>query len=152
MTPSMIKALIVAEKIAYTREMIETIRRMPLSSYDDFTSDFKNPAASESYLRRSLEALLDLGRHILSKGFAETPAEYKEIATMLVKHSVLTQDEGKIMRQMAGYRNRMVHFYNEISIAELYSICQNDLADIERICDTFVNWIQEHADKVDSSL
>lgn len=84
-------------------------------------SDFKNPAASESYLRRSLEALLDLGRHILAKGFAETPAEYKEIATMLVKYRVLTQDEGKIMRQVAGYRNRMIHFYKEIYTDLAYS-------------------------------
>ncbi len=30
-------------------------------------SDRRNPAAAESYLRRSLEAIFDIGRHILAK-------------------------------------------------------------------------------------
>jgi len=33
-------------------------------------SDPRNVASAESYLRRGLEALLDLGRHLLAKGFA----------------------------------------------------------------------------------
>ena len=32
---------------------------------------------------------------------------------------------------MAGYRNRMVHFYKEISAEELYDILLNELKDIE---------------------
>ena len=32
---------------------------------------------------------------------------------------------------LAGYRNRLVHFYQEISPKELYDIIQNDLPDIE---------------------
>lgn len=39
--------------------------------------------ATESYLRRCLEALLDLARHTLAKGFRRAPAEYRSITREL---------------------------------------------------------------------
>ena len=75
MMASSVRAEIVAEKIAYIRKMVEAIRTLSLSSYDDFSADTRNGAAAESYLRRALEALFDLGRHILAKGFAMAPGE-----------------------------------------------------------------------------
>lgn len=32
---------------------------------------------------------------------------------------------------MAGYRNRLVHFYHEVTDKELYSILKNNLIDME---------------------
>jgi uncharacterized protein YutE (UPF0331/DUF86 family) len=152
MTAAPIKAGIVTEKVAFVRRMVDAIRRLPLSGYDDFAADPRNAAAGESYLRRALESLFDLGRHILAKGFAKAPAEYKEIAAALVSEGIITDEDCRKMREMAGYRNRMVHFYDEISQDELYRILRDDLSDIERACDVLVEWLHEHPDKVDSSI
>ena len=97
MTPGLIRATIVAAKISYTREMIDAIRSLPLSSHNDFTSDNRN-AAAESYLRRALESLFDLGRHIAAKAFAFAPAEYKEIADFLTKKGVISPEEGRMLK------------------------------------------------------
>lgn len=85
MTGAPIKAVVISEKISYIREMIAAVRRLPLSSYEEFVADFRTAGAAESYLRRALESLFDLGRHILAKGFAVVPVEYKEISSALVK-------------------------------------------------------------------
>jgi uncharacterized protein YutE (UPF0331/DUF86 family) len=148
MMASSVRAEIVAEKIAYLRNMVEAIRTLPLSSFDDFSADARNAAAAESYLRRALEALFDLGRHILVKAFATAPAEYKQIAEGLTQKGVLSREDGRILREMAGYRNRMVHFYHEIGERELYNICRDRLADIEGISDTLGRWLREHPEKV----
>jgi uncharacterized protein YutE (UPF0331/DUF86 family) len=148
MIASSIRAEIVAEKISYVRNMVEAIRSLPLSSYEDFSADTRNVAAAESYLRRALEALFDIGRHILAKAFSMTPAEYKQIAEALTKKGVVSKEEGRILREMAGYRNRMVPFYHEIGEQELYGICRDSLGDIERISETFGKWLQEHPEKV----
>ena len=50
----------------------------------EFTSGPLNAPAAESYLRRALEALMDLGRHILAKGFGRGVAEYKKIDPLLI--------------------------------------------------------------------
>jgi uncharacterized protein YutE (UPF0331/DUF86 family) len=148
MMTSAVRAEIVAEKISYIRNMVEAICSLPQSSYDDFSADARNAPAAESYLRRAVEALFDLGRHILAKAFAAAPAEYKQIADELAKNGVLSKEEGRILTEMAGYRNRMVHFYHEIGERELYNICRDRLIDIQGLIDSFAQWLREHPEKV----
>ena len=152
MNPSQIRAAIVTERIAWIRKMIEGIRRLPLSNYEEFISDSRNIAAAESYLRRALEAVLDLGRHILSKGFASPVTEYKEIGKFLAENGVLNKSNGELLRQMAGYRNRLVHFYHEVSERELFDICTNYLADIEDVTNNILNWLKNHPEKLNCEI
>jgi hypothetical protein len=70
MTPTRARKRIVAQRTEYVLEMVSEIRRLPLESLEVFSSDKRNVWAAESCLRRALEALLDLGRHILAKCFA----------------------------------------------------------------------------------
>jgi len=132
--------------------MIAAIRCLPLGSLSDFTADPRTPAAAESYLRRCLEALLDLGRHMLAKGFGRAAPEYKMIAQGLGEVGVLTPSEARLLREMAGYRNRLVHFYDEVSAEELYEICVNGVADIEHLASVLERWIREHPERIDQAL
>jgi uncharacterized protein YutE (UPF0331/DUF86 family) len=149
MTPSLIRANVVAERISWIRRMLASIQGLPLQSYDAFLSDRRNVAAAESYLRRGIEALLDLGRHILAKGFALAVTEYKDIGYKLAEEKVLSQDHGNLLRQIAGYRNRMVHFYHEISNEELYRLCTEDLKDLETILAGLIAWLHDNPNKLD---
>ena len=83
MTPSRIRSGIVSERVSWIRDMTRSIRTLPTNSFEEFVQDPRNPAAAESYLRRGIEALLDLGRHILAKGFAIAATEYKDIGKEL---------------------------------------------------------------------
>ena len=76
-------------------------------------------------------------------------SEYKEIARSLADSGVLHESHGNLLRQMAGYRNRLVYFYDEISENELFEICQNRLADIEKLIEAILDWIKAHPDKID---
>ena len=117
-----------------------------------FFADRHNGAAAESYLRRALEALLDLGRHILAKGFGKGVSEDKEIARELHRHGVLSHEAAGRLEDMAGYRNRMVHFYHEIAAEELYRICSHRLGDVTHIVPELKGWVREHPELMDDSL
>lgn len=152
MTPSQLRARVVSERVSWTREMVSSIRALPLECYTTFCSDRRNLAAAESFLRRGLEALLDLGRHILTKGFGEAALEYKEIASGLAQKGVLNQERANLLRELAGYRNRMVHFYQEISDQELFDICTRKLDDIESLLKAIEQWISDHPEMIDHAL
>lgn len=152
MTTGIIRTDVVTERVAWVRKMLEEIRNLPLVSYEQFSSDPRTPAAAESYLRRALEALLDIGRHVLAKGFALAPAEYKEVADELVRTAVLSEQTGTLLRQMAGYRNRLVHFYHEVSQEELHLICSGHLSEIELICEEIIAWLKKHPEKTDTAI
>ena len=48
---------------------------------------------------------------------------------------------------MAGYRNRMVHFYKEVMPEELYQIVVNNLGDFERFNREIVSFIKAYEER-----
>jgi uncharacterized protein YutE (UPF0331/DUF86 family) len=152
MTPTLIRASIVSERIAWVRSMVRSIRELPLDSFDDFVSDSRNVAAAESYLRRGLEALLDLGRHLLAKGFGLAVTEYKDIGLKLGEEGVLSKEQESLLRKMAGYRNRMVHFYHEVSREELYELCTRNLQDVETLLGALISWVRSNPQYIDHQI
>jgi uncharacterized protein YutE (UPF0331/DUF86 family) len=141
MTPADIDRKVVTQRAAWILEMIGALRDLPLKNRGGFVQNRHNVAAAESYLRRSLEALFDIGRHILAKRFAMPATEYKEIARGLLDKKILNEEEAELMRKMAGYRNRMVHFYHEITPEELHEICLDHLDEIKLLLDRMVQAI-----------
>ncbi len=141
MTPANIDRKVVTQRAAWIREMMGALDDLPLKNKGKFLQNRHNIAAAESYLRRSLEALFDIGRHILAKSFAFPATEYKEIARGLQDKKILDEEEAELMRKMAGYRNRMVHFYHEITPEELHEICMNHLDEIKLLLDRMLKSI-----------
>lgn len=152
MTPGRISEKVVTGRLAWIEEMLAGIAALPLEDENVFMQDPRNVAAAESYLRRALEALLDLGRHLLAKGFGVVVSEYKGIPKGLREAGLLADNEARLMRDMAGYRNRLVHFYAEVSTTELYQICAKQTVDITRLANRLAQWVTEHPELVDRSL
>lgn len=152
MTPGQVSKRIVTDRLSWIQTMLHRIRMLPLDDEEQFFADLRNPGAAESYLRRALDPLLDLGRHILAKGFGQGVTEYKEVARQLRRHRVLTADETALLEDMAGYRNRMVHFYHRDSSRELLEICSTRLPDIERVAEGYKRWTRQNPDLIDQSL
>ena len=117
-----------------------------------FAADPRNAASAESYLRRALEALLDLGRHIPAKGIGQGPAEYKEVAIGLARAQVLGESQGALLVRLAGYRDRLVHFYDEVSDEELYEICTRQAGDVGDLLDALLGWVRRHPEQVEGRL
>lgn len=152
MTSANLSKRIIADRLHWIDAMLAAIKALPLDDREVFFADTRNTWAAESCLRRALEALLDLGRHILAKGFGVGVSEYGEIAVLLGDKGVLPGGQAKILRQMAGYRNRMVHFYHQASGEELFTICSQHLDDIPAILATIRNWLLDHPDMLDQHL
>lgn len=152
MTPTGLREKVITERVGWIARMLADIRALPLDDAKAFADDRRTLAAGESCLRRALEALLDLSRHLLSKGLGIGVAEYREIPQRLAEAGVLSPAEAELLGQMARYRNRMVHFYHEVSAQELYELLTARLGDIETLTASLTRWVAAHPDMVDRSL
>ncbi|AGL02591.1 type VII toxin-antitoxin system HepT family RNase toxin [Desulfoscipio gibsoniae] len=129
----MINKTLISQRLELINCWLKNLKKLSYLSYEEFISNNINSAAAESYLRRSLEAIFDIGRHLLAKtGNIEMAGEYKSIAKGLASNNFVSNDLGKKLVQMAGYRNRMVHFYSMVTEKELYDILLDNLGDIEQ--------------------
>ncbi len=139
---------VVADRVALIRRLVDEVGTLPLDDLDDFTRDPRMVAAGESYLRRTLEALLDIARHVLAKGFGRGPSEYAEVARQLGEVQVVSREQSERLVLMARYRNRLVHGYGEVTARELYDLLARRIGDIEEMVAAVATWMAGHPDRV----
>jgi uncharacterized protein YutE (UPF0331/DUF86 family) len=141
----------ILELLRFIETCIQELRPFSKITKEEFLSDRKNPPFVESYLRRSLEAVFDIGRHILAKTYGFKEIEYKVIAKELGEKGVITKELSEVLYIMAGYRNRMVHFYREITPEELYHIIANNLKDFDSFVREIVAFLRAYEEKTKTS-
>lgn len=85
---------------------------------------------AQYHLHRALEGVFHITAHILARVPGGQATQYKELAQKLGELGVVPKEfaEGKLVT-MAKYRNRLVHFYAQITPEELYGILHKDLGD-----------------------
>ena len=127
----MIDRLLVQRRLALIASYLDELSRLARVPRKAFLEDKDKTAAAESYLRRSLEAIFDIGRHVLAKsGGVELAMEYKSIARGLGDKGIVSKEMSDTLVKIAGYRNRMVHLYDMVDEEEIYDIIQANLSDI----------------------
>ncbi len=138
----------ILELIRFIEVCLQELKPYSRMTREEFLADRKNPPFVESYLRRGLEAVFDIGRHILAKTAGSKEIEYKAVAKELGKQGIISQELSEMIYLMAGYRNRMVHFYKEVTPEELYQIVINNLGDFERFNREIVAFIKAYEERV----
>lgn len=119
---------------------LEDLRALPLNKF----LDGENFAIAEHYLRYALEATFDICAHVLSRIPGAMVDEYKQIAVEMGRQKVVPMDFAEEnLYKMAGYRNRLTHFYFEISPKEMHEIIQNKLGDFRALLKYFKKLIEK---------
>jgi uncharacterized protein YutE (UPF0331/DUF86 family) len=122
-------------RVSYIEDSLRSLERFKGVAFQEFHANSDNFRIAFYDLHRSLEAVMDIGSHILSRIPGARPTSYKDIPRFLEKHKIISSDfANNQLTKMAGYRNRMVHFYGEITEQEIYNIIQEELEDFYTFC------------------
>lgn len=136
MTPAAIDLKVTTGRLDIVAACLRGLRALPAGTLTEFLADPRNPAAADSYLRRALEALLDLARYLLAKAYGETAVEYRQVAFRAAECGIIAETEAaRLFPKLAGYRNRLTHFYAEVTPEELFQILTLHLGDLELIAE-----------------
>jgi uncharacterized protein YutE (UPF0331/DUF86 family) len=121
---------LIEERLRFIESSCESLERFSDISFEDFMSNHDNYRIAYYDLYTALEATLDLGAHLLSRLPGNKAQSYKDIALFLAEKKILPRKfvEEKLVK-MAGYRNRIIHFYHRISSEEIHSLAKNHLDD-----------------------
>jgi uncharacterized protein YutE (UPF0331/DUF86 family) len=137
MTPGAVDLKVVGDRLQIVVSCLADLKAIPGGSIDEYISDRRNPLASDAALRRALEALFDVARHLLAKGKGLAGLEYREVAKLAKEHGLIEDSElADRFHAMAGYRNRLTHHYDKVTEFELYEIITMRLDDIGAIADS----------------
>lgn len=122
---------IVIKRIDGIMAELAELRRLGQQDVNQFSAGDAWKLA-QFHLHRALEGVFNISTHILSRIPGGQATQYKEIAVKMGELGVVPKDfAANRFVEMAKYRNRLVHFYAEVSAAEAYGIIQNDLGDFD---------------------
>lgn len=120
-------------------EEVAELRALGAMPFGEFKNGYGYKLA-QFHLHRALEGVFNIGSHVLSRIPGAVATQYKEIALQLGAHGVLDpQFAETTLVKMAKYRNRLVHFYAEITAEELYEILAKNIGDFT----TFLSGIKK---------
>ena len=120
----------ITAKFGQLDEYLGILHGMRKYSLEAFQRDKILVGGAKYYLQVSIECCLDVANHIIaSKGF-RAPKDYADSFKVLEEHEVLDGELASRLRQMAKFRNRLVHLYGEVDDAYVYEFISNELGDI----------------------
>jgi uncharacterized protein YutE (UPF0331/DUF86 family) len=122
------------------------LQELGTQSPEEFSSGYGHKLA-EYHLHRTLEGVFHIAMHILSRIPGAHATEYAEAARKLGESGIIDKDFANItLVKMAKYRNRIVHFYAEITAQEYYDIIKNNLDDFDAFLSA-VKKVLEHPER-----
>jgi len=119
----------ITEKLSRLDEFLSILQGMHGISLDAFLKDKILIGSAKYYLQVSIECCLDIANHIISAERFRAPSDYADSFKVLEEHGIVTAEFGLKLRQMAKFRNRLVHLYGEIDDAYVHEFIRKELKD-----------------------
>ena len=134
----------VQNKLDIIPENLEKLEIFRAMGYEEFTSDFRNIDSALHRFKTSIQALVDIGGYIIASLGLRAPGTSGEVIDILVEHGLLNAAQRDRYISMIQFRNRIVHFYNDIDLKILYQILQEEVVDIRELYRTLILIIEDH--------
>lgn len=119
-------------KIGIIQENIEELGKLQSLKPEELSNSKRDLAAAKYFLRTSIEAMIDIGSHIIAKKFLGIPDTNVGVILKLAEKGVLSKENAGVYTKMVKYRNRLTHFYVEVNSQEIFDIIHNKLGDFEK--------------------
>lgn len=136
----MVDPEVVRTRLESIREMLEVLHRHQKIPLNEFLTNRDSQLAVEHALFIAIQSLLDLGSHVLADMEIRNIADYRDVILKLGQAKVLPPHFAQSIADMAGFRNRLIHEYQDIDPAKLYEFLQHRLGDFEE----FMKYIRDH--------
>lgn len=119
------------QKIAFIEGNLRDLRRLAQVTEGDFVADSIQFHAAVRLLQINVEAMLDTAGHIVAAERLGLPKNYAHSFELLATGHIIPPEFAVKAKQMARFRNRVVHIYDTVDPLEIYDILQNNLDDFK---------------------
>lgn len=122
----------IRKMVSSIREAVKQLSDLAGFAENEFLSDPHKISSAKYNFIVAIEAAIDMGNHIISQNGFRAPEDYKDTFTVLSENGVFDAHFVKDLRNMAGFRNRLVHLYWEVDDKQVYKIIKTRLDDFGR--------------------
>jgi len=122
---------IVLNKKESIERCIKQIRVYYASPSDiPFEKDYLKQDAIAVNMQRACEQCIDLANHTIKKRKLGLPKESRESFRLLARNGIIPRDLAANLENMVGFRNTLVHQYQDLDIQLMMDVIENHLDDL----------------------
>lgn len=129
--------------VSTLREAVGHLNRHKASRKDIFLDDPDKIASAKYNFIVAIESAIDICNHLISKNGYRVPEDYADSFAVLGEIGAFSKEEVGVLKEMARYRNRLVHIYWKVEADQVYEILQSRLNDFKVFLDQiarFLDW------------
>ena len=107
-----------------------------------FEKNFLKQDAIAINIQRACEQTIDLANYTIRKYRLGMPKNSRDSFKILAEHQIISADIEKNLYNMIGFRNILVHEYQQLDLNVMASIINNDLNDLLIFTDCIFDYIK----------
>jgi uncharacterized protein YutE (UPF0331/DUF86 family) len=129
---------LVLRKIERIDAYLKQVRQKRDPGFEVFRKDIDLQSIVLFNLIQSIQASVDIGAHIISDSEWGVPGSQADIFEILAQNKIISKQLSQGMIKMVGFRNRIVHEYEEIDLRIVYDVWQKNSKDVDKFCKSVV--------------
>lgn len=107
------------------------MKNVNVGSYEEYCKNIILKRFIERNIELAIEQVISICKHIISKLNLREPSSYAECFEILVENGIISEKNLEIYKQMARFRNLLIHIYDKLDDRIVYKIYKERLKDFE---------------------
>ena len=137
----MVRQEVIRRRLNKLDEYLDILRGMRKYSLAEFIEEPEHYGSAERFLQLAIEALTDLGNHVIADLRLGVVDTYSDIPAILANSGYIDADLREKWLKIIGFRNVLVHDYAEIDRSIVYQVLQHRLGDLEQLRLVFARFL-----------
>ncbi len=145
----MLNALLIKKKIDLIQRDLERLLEFSDFTFDEIAKDYIKYAALKNIFMEIIGRGIDINEHIIAKVGAHkdlSPRDYKETFLLLAKLNILSEDFAKKIAASAGFRNAIVHDYDDLDKRIVYKTVGEAIKQYSEYCRYILDFLDKKRD------
>ena len=142
----MIDESFINRKISLIQRDIDRLKQFQGETFDDIAKDWKKYSIIKNLLMEIIGRAIDINQHIileLSEPKNGPPLDYTETFLKLIDLDVLPKKFGENIARSAGFRNAVVHGYDDLDETIVYKSIDEAVDQYSQYCEYILNLAKE---------
>jgi uncharacterized protein YutE (UPF0331/DUF86 family) len=132
---------VIRKRLNKLDQYLAVLRNLQRYERDEFLSNPERYGSAERFLHLAIEALLDMGNHVIADESLGVVDWYSDVPKIFLEKGMISPELCEKWVRMIGFRNTLVHGYIDIDRDIVYDVLKNRLGDIEELKRLFAGFL-----------
>ena len=117
----------ITKLVSELRTSVKRLRHLSEVPQKDFVADPDKIGSAKYHFIVAIESCIDMSNHVIARNGFRVPEDYGDTFKVMAEAGVLVKEFAQELRNMAKFRNRLVHLYWEVDDKQVHEILKTRL-------------------------